>query len=72
MSEQKNFFTQQRVATVVVLALALGPLAALTFGSKFADEETIARAEAGDRNYAEPDPLAVYQPPQPTGIPFAS
>ncbi|WP_295878522.1 fasciclin domain-containing protein [uncultured Thiohalocapsa sp.] len=38
----------------LLLVIALGPLAALSFGSRYADEETLARAEAGDRNYDPP------------------
>lgn len=67
MSEQPTFLTQQRWTIAFILIIALGPLTALTFGSKYADEETIARAEAGDRNYDPPGPFASYQPPQPIG-----
>ena len=61
MSEQPTFLTQQRWTIIFALALALGPLTALTLGSKYADEETIARAEAGDRNYDIPWPLRLVR-----------
>ncbi len=32
---------------ILGLAMALGPLTALSLGSRFADEETLARAQAG-------------------------
>lgn len=35
---------------VLGLAMALGPLTALSLGSRYADEETIARAQAGAEN----------------------
>jgi hypothetical protein len=38
---------KQRNATILGLIMALGPLTALSFGSKYADEETLARANAG-------------------------
>ncbi|WP_462322230.1 fasciclin domain-containing protein [Halochromatium sp.] len=61
MSEQPTFLTQQRWTIIFALVLALGPLTALTLGSKYADEETIARAEAGDRNYDAPGPFASFE-----------
>jgi uncharacterized surface protein with fasciclin (FAS1) repeats len=67
MSEQPNFLTQQRWTIALALVLALGPLTALTLGSKYADEETIARAEAGDRNYDAPGPFAAYDLPETSG-----
>lgn len=67
MSNQPNFLTQQRWTVAFALVLALGPLTALTFGSKYADEETLARAEAGDRNYDSPGPFAAYDPPKAVG-----
>jgi hypothetical protein len=35
---------------VLGLAMALGPLTALSLGSRYADDETIARAQAGAEN----------------------
>jgi hypothetical protein len=35
---------------VLTLAMALGPLTALSVGSRYADEETLARAQAGAEN----------------------
>jgi hypothetical protein len=35
---------------ILGLAMALGPLSALSLGSRFADEETFARAQAGAEN----------------------
>jgi hypothetical protein len=35
---------------VLGLAMALGPLTALSLGSRYADEETFARAQAGAEN----------------------
>lgn len=67
MSEQPTFLTQQRWTIIFALVLALGPLTALTLGSKYADEETIARAEAGDRNYDIPGPYASFDPLEATG-----
>ncbi|MBK5929808.1 fasciclin domain-containing protein [Halochromatium salexigens] len=67
MSEQPTFLTQQRWTIVFALVLALGPLTALTLGSKYAGEETIARAEAGDRNYDAPGPFAAYDPSSTSG-----
>lgn len=67
MSDQHSFLTQQRWTIFFALLLALGPLTALTLGSKYADEETIARAEAGDRNYDKPGSYAAYDPPEATG-----
>lgn len=67
MSEQPSFLTQQRWTIVFALVITLGPLTALTLGSKYADEETIARAEAGDRNYDAPGPFASFDPPETSG-----
>lgn len=44
----------------VVLAVALGPLTALSLGSKYADEETRERARAGLVNATPSDPLQSY------------
>jgi uncharacterized surface protein with fasciclin (FAS1) repeats len=44
----------------VVLAVALGPLTALAFGSKYADEETRERARAGLVNAQPVDVLAPF------------
>lgn len=35
---------------ILGLAMALGPLTALSVGSRYADEETLARAQAGAEN----------------------
>jgi hypothetical protein len=35
---------------ILGLAMALGPLTALSLGSRYADEETFARAQAGAEN----------------------
>lgn len=67
MSEQNSFLTQQRWTIFFGLLIALGPLTALTFGSKYADEETLERAEAGDRNYDAPGPFSPYDPPTTAG-----
>jgi uncharacterized surface protein with fasciclin (FAS1) repeats len=48
------------LAIVVGLTIALGPLAALSFGSKYADEETLDRARAGLADQRPADPLAQY------------
>lgn len=52
-----------------VLAMGLGPLAAFSLGQRFADDETMARAEAGDRNYEPPNlyPDSSYGLPELTG-----
>lgn len=42
------------------LAIALGPLTALSFGSKYADEETLERARAGLVNAKPSDPFGGY------------
>jgi uncharacterized surface protein with fasciclin (FAS1) repeats len=47
--------------------MALGPLTALSFGSKYADEETIARAQAGAKNAKSVDVLGRYG--DVTGVP---
>jgi uncharacterized surface protein with fasciclin (FAS1) repeats len=44
----------------VVLAVVLGPLTALSLGSKYADEETRERARAGLVNATPSDPLQDY------------
>lgn len=70
MSEQPSLLTQQRWTIFFGLLIALGPLMALTFGSKYADEETLARAESNDRTNAAFDALpderrrALMQDPQ--------
>ena len=52
-----------RLWVAVIIAMGLGPLAAFTFGQRYAGEETMARAEAGERNYEPPDrfPLVYYR-----------
>jgi uncharacterized surface protein with fasciclin (FAS1) repeats len=48
------------LAIVVGLTIALGPLAALSFGSKYADEETLDRARAGLADQRPSDVFAQY------------
>ena len=64
---QNTFFKQYSVAVPLLLIVALGPLAALSIGSKVADEETRARANAGLENYQPPDLFADYEPPEVSG-----
>lgn len=47
-------------AIAVGLAIALGPLAALSFGSKLAGEETLERARIGLNTATRADPFAQY------------
>jgi len=54
-SDQSN-----RVIVVLGLAMALGPLTALSFGTKYADEETWERAQAGLKNAQPADMLGRY------------
>ena len=58
-----------RLWVAVIIAMGLGPLAAFTFGQRYAGEETMARAEAGERNYEPPDrfPDNAYGVPKLTG-----
>ncbi len=49
MSEVKQTINHTP-AIVLGLAIALGPLTALSLGSRYASEETIARAQAGAEN----------------------
>lgn len=52
------------------LAMALGPLTALSLGTRYAGEETWARANAGLENYTPGSPLAAYGPTGDTaGVP---
>lgn len=44
------------------LTMALGPLAALSVGSRYADEETRARASAASDISTLSSPLAMYTP----------
>ncbi|NEV64361.1 hypothetical protein [Thiorhodococcus minor] len=55
MADKNPFYQQYSVAVPLLLVVTLGPLAALSIGSKVADEETRARAEAGLENYEPPD-----------------
>jgi uncharacterized surface protein with fasciclin (FAS1) repeats len=66
MTEQ-SFYRQHRIAILIALVLALGPLTALTLGSMYADEETLARAEAGDRNMEPVDRYGDYELPTAEG-----
>ncbi|WP_462321409.1 fasciclin domain-containing protein [Halochromatium sp.] len=49
-----------RLVVILGLSMALGPLTALSFGSKYADEETLARAQAGLQNAKPTDMLGKY------------
>lgn len=49
-------------AVILGLAMALGPLTALSLGSRYAGEETWARANAGLENYEPSSPLDAYGP----------
>ncbi|NBC47141.1 MAG: fasciclin domain-containing protein [Gammaproteobacteria bacterium] len=49
-----------RLVVILGLTMALGPLTALSFGTKFADEETWARAQAGLQNAKPQDKLGRY------------
>lgn len=46
MSQSTNQINRTPLV-ILGLAMALGPLTALSLGSRFADEETFARAQAG-------------------------
>lgn len=48
------------LTTAVLLGVVLGPLAALSFGSRYADEETMQRARAGVMNATPVDQYAHY------------
>lgn len=48
------------LTTALILGAALGPLAALSLGSKYADEETLERARAGLANAKPTDLYAHY------------
>jgi uncharacterized surface protein with fasciclin (FAS1) repeats len=52
---------RQRIGLIAVLVLALGPLAALTFGSKYAPEETRERADAALENAEPKDRYGAYE-----------
>jgi uncharacterized surface protein with fasciclin (FAS1) repeats len=49
-----------RLTVIFGLAMALGPLTALSFGSKYASDETVARAQAGLKNAEPTDVLGKY------------
>jgi uncharacterized surface protein with fasciclin (FAS1) repeats len=49
-----------RLLVVLGLAMALGPLTALSFGTKYADDETWERAQAGLKNAHPVDMLGRY------------
>lgn len=55
-----NIQGTNRLALVLGLAMALGPLTALSFGSKYASEETWARAQAAVINAKPSDVFAPY------------
>ena len=67
MTEKQPFYTKHRNALIVILVLGLGPLTALTFGSKYADEETIERAQAGAENIEPEDRYEAYELSEQTG-----
>ncbi len=52
---QSNPGRRNLIWIAVMLAMGLGPLAAFSIGERYASEETMARAEAGRRNYDPPD-----------------
>jgi len=49
-----------RLVVILGLTMTLGPLTALSFGSKYASEETFARAQAGAKNATPTDVLGRY------------
>ena len=49
-----------RLVVILGLSMALGPLTALSLGSKYADEETFARAQAGLKNAKPTDIFGRY------------
>lgn len=61
-----NIQSTNRLAVILGLAMALGPLTALSFGSKYASEETLARANAAVINAK---PTDVFAPYVPNGVP---
>jgi len=67
MTDKQPFYQKHRNALIVALVLGLGPLTALTFGSKYADEETIERAQAGAENIEPEDRYEAYELPDQTG-----
>lgn len=53
--------TSSNLVVILGLAMALGPLTALSLGSKYAGEETRARAQAGLENAKPVDQLGRYE-----------
>lgn len=49
-----------RLFVILGLSMALGPLTALSLGSKYASEETLARAQAGSQNAQSTDMFDQY------------
>jgi uncharacterized surface protein with fasciclin (FAS1) repeats len=49
-----------RLVVILGLTMALGPLTALSFGTKYADEDTWSRAQAGLQNAKPEDMLGKY------------
>lgn len=47
---QSTAHTNHTPLVILGLAIALGPLTALSVGSRYADDETFARAQAGAEN----------------------
>jgi uncharacterized surface protein with fasciclin (FAS1) repeats len=68
MTEQQ-LSNRNMMGIFVLIAMGLGPLAALSIGKHVADDETIARAQAGAKNYEAPDlyPDSAYGLPTLTG-----
>ncbi|MCF7983320.1 MAG: fasciclin domain-containing protein [Thiohalocapsa sp.] len=62
-----NVTQSNRLVLFLGLAMALGPLTALSLGNKYADEETRERANAGLENAEPVDVLARYG--KPNGVP---
>jgi hypothetical protein len=60
MSNSSNAPGMNPLTVVLGLAITLGPLTALSFGSKYAGEETLERARAGLVNAKPTDPFAGY------------
>jgi hypothetical protein len=60
---QATHQTNHTPLIVLGLAMALGPLTALSLGSRYADEETFARAQAGAENIKRREmPAAIASP----------
>jgi uncharacterized surface protein with fasciclin (FAS1) repeats len=66
---QRQLSKRNMIGIAVLVAMGLGPLAALSIGERVADEETLARAQAGARNFEPPDryPDSAFGLPKLTG-----